>query len=133
MNNREFSVHGSFSFSIEGQLLHVKAVGPGNTEAVIQYMKQVQAYREQLSNAPWVSLVVSEGVPLLPPEATAMMVETIRQAKGINLVATAVVLEQIEYKIAVQRFWEDIYQRADLPHGFFETVDEARNWLLEQL
>lgn len=133
MNKRNFPIHGHFRFVVEGQLLLVEGEGPGNMEVAIQYHQQVQPFREQLKQRPWASLVKMRGMPLLPPEAKQIMAHSIIQAMRENLVATAVVLVDVEFASSARQFWSDIYQNTSLSYRFFDTEEEARAWLSIQL
>lgn len=118
---------------IDGRLLRIKGEGPGNVEAIINYQREIQQYRQQLCVSPWASLVELSGQPMLPPEATSMMTDTIKFAKTMNLVATAVVFVDVEYTESVKQFWRAIYHEADLKYAFFNTTDEAKSWLLSEI
>jgi hypothetical protein len=133
MVNRNFPAHGALSIAIEGGLLVIRGRGPANTEMVIRYQREIHHYREQLCVNPWASLTILSGEPLLPPEASSMMVEAIKQAENMNLVATAVVFDDVQYKGMSEQFWENIYQQTNLKHAFFEDETEARQWLRSQV
>lgn len=77
--------------------------------------------------------MLSKGEPLLPPEASELLKESIKHAKQKNLVATAVVFEDVKYKYAVKAFWERIYTSASLTFSFFDNLNEAEHWLNQQL
>lgn len=133
MVQRRFPVHGDVSFSIVDNFLLIEGEGPANLEAVLHYQREVQGFREQLCDTPWASLVCLRGQPVLPPEATSLLIETIKHAKTMNLVATAVVFVDVEYADYVRRFWEHIFQNAALKFGFFNTPEEAKAWLHNQI
>ncbi len=133
LNIRNFPAHGELALEIEGRLLRIKGEGPANVEAIINYQRDVQQYRQQLAHSPWASLVELSGQPMLPPEATSMMIDTIKFAKTMNLVATAVVFVDVEFAESVKQFWQAIYQKAKLKHAFFNTTDDAKDWLIDQI
>lgn len=133
MNIRNFPAHGELAMEIDGRLLRIKGEGPGNVEAIINYQKEIQQFREQLAHSPWASLVEMSGQPMLPPEATSMMIDTIKHAKTLNLVATAVVFVNVEFSESVKQFWRAIYQEAGLEHAFFDRLEDAKEWLLAQI
>lgn len=133
MVNRNFPAHGALKITVEGNLLVIRAQGPANTEMVLQYQREVQLYREQLCENAWASLTLLTGEPLLPPEASSMMVESIKQAEHMNLVATAVVFVDVQYQSISEQFWEGIYQRTTLKHAFFEQESIAREWLRQEV
>ncbi|MEI8649054.1 hypothetical protein P4S73_16110 [Paraglaciecola sp. Hal342] len=69
----------------------------------------------------------------LPPEASGMLVESIKQAENMSLVATAVVFDDVQYKAVSEQFWEGIYQRTSLKHAFFDDEQKAKAWLREEV
>lgn len=133
MVNRSFPIHGSLYICVELELMIIRARGPANTEMVLQYQREINQYREQLCDKPWTSLTVLSGEPLLPPEAAGMMVESIKQAEHMNLVATAIVFDDVQYKSIAEQFWESIYQRTSLKYAFFDDETSAKKWLKEEL
>ncbi|MBU3019342.1 hypothetical protein KO519_16805 [Paraglaciecola agarilytica] len=133
MVNRSFAVHGTLQIGIETNLMVIRARGPANTEMVLQYQREVNQYRQQLCRKPWASLTILSGEPLLPPEASGMLVESIKQAENMNLIATAVVFDDVQYKAVSEQFWEGIYQRTSLKHAFFDDEQKAKAWLASQL
>ena len=133
MVNRSFAVHGTLQICIEPNLMVIRARGPANTEMVLQYQSEVNEYRLQLCGKPWASLTILSGEPLLPPEASGMLVESIKQAENMSLVATAVVFDDVQYKAVSEQFWEGIYQRTSLKHAFFDDEQKAKAWLREEV
>lgn len=133
MVNRNFPAHGSLNIFIDQGLLVIKASGPANTEMVLRYQREIDSFRQKLCTRPWASLTILSGEPLLPPEAASMMVEAIKTAQNMNLIATAVVMLDVQYKTLSQQFWRGIYERTTLPFQFFDSQDEARIWLHEQI
>lgn len=133
MNSRNFPAHGEMSVSIDGRILVIEGEGPGNTEVAIQYQKNVQPFREQLSSHPWASLVKLRGVPLLPPEATTLMTCSIKRATKMNLIATAVILIDVEFAETVRQFWQAVYEETGLAYEFFDYEWQARDWLEAKL
>lgn len=129
MNNRNFPSHGDLALSVEGQLLIIEGEGPANLEMVLTYQKNVLAYREQIMSKPWASLVLLRGTPMVSPESSAILSETIKQAKMMHLQATAVVFVNIEYEETIKRYWEQIYDGTGVNYQFFESQADARRWL----
>jgi hypothetical protein len=131
--NRNFPAHGKLNISIENGLMIIRARGPANTEMILQYQKEVRQYRLQLSHSSWASLTILSGEPLLPPEASGIMVEAIKQAEHMNLVATAIVFDDVQYKVMSEQFWESIYKRTGLKHRFFDDENQAKSWLRSEV
>jgi hypothetical protein len=115
--------------SVEGQLLIVEGTGPANIEMVHEYQRQVMGLRKQIMHAPWASLALLSGTPLVSPEAKDQFVQVIKQAGAMHLRATAVVLIDMESAEMVRQFWQGIYIEAGVNYKFFETQQEARIWL----
>ncbi|GAB5380512.1 MAG: hypothetical protein Alis3KO_26520 [Aliiglaciecola sp.] len=133
MNQRNFPTHGELNLSVDGQLLIIDGAGPANLEMVLKYQRSVIGYREQIMHAPWASLVLLHGMPLVPPEAKIILSETIKKAKTMHLQATAVVLVEVEFADVVKGFWNEIYQDAGVRYRFFDTEQQARHWLADIL
>ena len=74
-----------------------------------------------------------KGEPLLPPEARSLLISSINHASKQNLVATAVVFQDVEYETTVKLFWRSIYAQTNLPYAFFQFRQDAEVWLGEQL
>ncbi|GGD48968.1 hypothetical protein [Lacimicrobium alkaliphilum] len=122
-------IHGSIRIELEGRILILHAEGPGNAELVQQYQQDVKHYRDQLRGKPWGNLVVFYNEPLLTPEGKELMYESIRRSRESGMVAVAMVLSQANSPSIVRQFWEGIYTKVGMPHVFFDSQDEARNWL----
>jgi hypothetical protein len=129
MSNNKFPAHGTMRLSVEGQLLIIEGSGPANIEMVQEYQQKVMGLRKQIMHAPWASLALLSGTPLVSPEAKELFVKVIKQAKTMHLRATAVVLIDMESADMVRQFWQEIYIDAGVKYDFFETIEEARNWL----
>ncbi|WP_240612738.1 hypothetical protein [Alteromonas flava] len=126
-------MHGDVALTVEDGLLVIRGLGPANIEAVFTYQRTAQKYREQLNHQPWASLVLLRGEPLLPPAAKSLLIDTIQYACTQQLVATAIVLQDVAYENVVRLFWESIYNQTELPYQFFHQEAEARDWLYEQI
>jgi hypothetical protein len=133
VSNSRYPAHGKLQLSLEGQLLIIKGTGPANVEMVQEYQRQVIGLRTQIMHSPWASLVLLSGTPLVSPEARVLFVQIIKQAKSMHLSATALVFVNIEFAGMAQQFWQEIYQEAGVNYDFFETEEEARDWLKSRL
>ncbi|GAA5213347.1 hypothetical protein ACFSJ3_03835 [Corallincola platygyrae] len=133
MVSDKFPSHGKLNLSIENGLLIIEGEGPANIEMVMEYQARVQAYREKLRHSPWASLVLLRGIPLLPMEAKNAMVTTIQHAQSLNLVATAVVLGELQYASTVKEFWTSIYEKTNISYAYFESRHDAEQWLIRRV
>lgn len=129
MKKASFPAHGKVDISVDGQILIINGSGPANLEMIEQYQKGVVGFREKIMHAPWASLVLLSGTPLVTAEAKGILTETIKQAKLMHLAATAVVFVDIEFSDMIRHFWQEIYQDTDVKYHFFDTETEARQWL----
>ncbi|MDM7859598.1 hypothetical protein QTP81_03125 [Alteromonas sp. ASW11-36] len=118
---------------MSGSALIIEGTGPANIEAVQIYQERAQRFRDMLKEAPWASLVLLRGEPLLPPEAKRMLIEIIRYASTQNLVATGVVLQDLPHVKTIRHFWTSIYDETTLPYQFFDNEEQARAWLYAQI
>ncbi|GAB3019255.1 hypothetical protein [Bowmanella dokdonensis] len=133
MSWREFRPHGHVSFSLDGRILTIEAEGPGNAELIHEYQQHMQAYRQQLQGAAWASLVIFNGESLLTPDAIQLVDEAVQTNRHYGMVATAVVVTDASCRTLVRQLWSSIYCQAGTVHQFFDTPEQARQWLLEKL
>jgi hypothetical protein len=134
LNNNPFPAHGTFKVSTRGRLLVINGEGPANVEMAQQYRDAVAPYRERLAGEPWASLVILDGLPLFPPEARIHMIDTVKQVVlTTEIVATGVVFREVQYENVIKPFWEEIYQKANLPYFFSHDEQVVEDWLLEQI
>lgn len=129
----KFLAHGSFSLQVEGRILLLHGEGPGNAELIEQYQLAVLRHREALAGQPWGNLVVLHGESLLTHDAVQLMNLSIGRSCASGMVAAAVVLSDTNYPGLGEQLWHQIYVAADMPHAFFDNIESARGWLLEQI
>jgi hypothetical protein len=133
VNNKVFESHGRLHLSVDGQFLFINGTGPANVELVQEYQDKIMAFRQKIMHSPWVSLVCFSGLALVSPEAKTMFIKAIKHAKSMNLLATAAVFVDNEYIDTSQRFWSEIYQEAGISYDFFDSQQNAREWLQQKL
>ena len=62
-------------------MLIINGSGPANLEMVEQYQKSVIGFRQKIAYAPWASLVLLRGTPLVTADVIILLSETIMQVK----------------------------------------------------
>ncbi|WP_088330554.1 hypothetical protein [Lacimicrobium sp. SS2-24] len=124
-----YRIHGSIRIELQDRVLILHAEGPGNADLIQQYQRDVQHYRDQLRGQPWGNLVIFYNEPLLTPDAKEMMYESIARSRESGMVAAAVVLSEVNSPAIVRQFWDSIYQHVGMPHEFFASQEQAKDWL----
>ena len=122
-------VHGSVSIELQDRILILHAEGPANADLIQQYQRDVKHYRELLRGEPWGNLVVFYNEPLFPPDARELMYQSIQRSRESGMAAVAVVLSDVNSPLTVRHFWDAIYTHVDMPHEFFDSQDQACEWL----
>lgn len=128
-----FPEHGRLKLSTVGQILIIEGEGPANIEAIKDYQTRVVQYREAIMQAPWASLVLLSGVPLITADGIDLLHQIVTDAKALKLKATAIVFIDVEFENVIRQFWESIYKDVGVTYGFFDTEQDAKEWLLKIL
>ena len=114
-------------------LVYIELTGPFNDEFMNHYNLQIAPLREQMKYQHWVSLVSFTNEGLLPLSMRDGVLQSMEAAKTMGLIASAVVFDQQTPSTVAQQFWEQIYEKASLPHRFFKNIADAKSWLLTEL
>lgn len=135
MNSIKFAAHGNVQakFSQQNNILYINLIGPFNVEFVEKYEAVVGAERAKIDVPCWGSLVNVHGLALAPLAATNDGQSIVSKAVAKGLVATAVVLHEKEGLEMQKTFWSRIYASSDLPFRFFMTIDDATDWLTNEI
>lgn len=134
MIERKFGLHGQYSLQIINQILIIRASGPANLELIEQYVIDVENQVDILrGKGQWCTLIILSGTPLLPPDASRLIEDTIASEKRAGLCASAVVLNDVEYAQSASRYWLDFYAKTNVTAAVFEDENSALSWLAEQI
>lgn len=132
---KKFKVHGDFLLTVEGRVLFAKVRGPFNYEFARTYMHTYTPAAHALAaEGPWGSITEFSESALFPLEMSALMREqTIIAVNELQMVANCwVVTPSVEGYGIVDKQARKVYDGV-LPFEIFESSDEARMWLLQQL
>ncbi|WP_199609797.1 hypothetical protein [Flocculibacter collagenilyticus] len=129
----EFKEHGELKLEIEGNILIVEGTGPWNTEALQASGTAVTPLAKQLKDKPWGVLAILHGTPIHTPEATALLVEFVKDDILHGRKGIAIILENCEHVDFAKLHLADIYERAGDQYAFFENKADAKHWLHEQI
>jgi hypothetical protein len=124
-----FAEHGVFAVKIEDNTLLVDATGPFNEELVKRYEKSIESCISRLENSKWSQIIILHQLSLFTSEAERRLTKTLQNRKKRGLVASAVVLNNIEGESLVKTQMSRCYKSAGVLYEFARTVDDAKKWL----
>jgi len=125
----QYSAHGRYHIEQQDNILLVDAQGPFNEITAAKYHQDITKVTEQMSQAPWGSLITFRGNSVFTPDAEKQLKETTiyRQKKG--MVAIAVVILNSAYADMQQMQLQRIYQDCHIDFHVFSDADSAKTWL----
>ena len=117
------------SLNATDRVLFIDATGPFDEAFAQEYQKQIVPFREALQPIAWGSLVTLKGGEnLLTVEAREFLVQSIKGARQLGLVVTALVLES-ETSGQEEQYWHELYQATGLKYGLFKDKHTALSFL----
>ena len=125
----KFEEHGIFEIKVEGNLLLVDATGPFNEELIIHYKKSIESCIQKLEVSQWKQIITLHQMSLFTPEAEEALTQTLINRKNRSLVACGVVIADVDGKTLVKEQMSRCYQRAEVKYQYFNSINEAKNWL----
>lgn len=125
--------HGEYALSLEGAVVCLRARGPWNREAVVQYRDEFSELTAPLGDRPWGLLGIVQGEALLLPDAAELLKQHTAADAPRGRVATALVLDQVLLVDLVQDQFRALYQGQAQAVEFFSDIERARSWLEAQL
>lgn len=124
-----FSEHGVFEIRIEDNTLVVDATGPFNEELVTHYEESLLSCIKTLENSKWDQIIVLHKFSLFIPEAEQKLIQTLKYRRERGLIASAVVLHDIEGASLIKAQMSHCYECADVKYKFTDSVHDAKLWL----
>ncbi|GAA5142881.1 hypothetical protein [Thalassotalea piscium] len=123
--------HGSFELEIKNKTLLIKAFDSWNVETAIRFFKETRALvcAHKLKNEPWACLVDLTQWELGTPDIWPVVDELNTWANKNNQKYEAVICSSSLQKLMIERSQENLFT---VEINFFDTVEQARDWL-EQL
>lgn len=120
---------GSYSLSVNNNILIVKAEGPFDEETIKQYLLDSQAATEEINHEPWAILTTFSGKGILTPEAEQALIDITKERQKNNLTAVTVVIKNNLQADLQQIQLARIYQSCNITANFFSDEDRAYQWL----
>lgn len=135
MDSSKFGAHGEVqaAFNAQNSILFIDLSGPFNLEFMQKYEAVVGAQRATIKSPCWASLVNVNGLGLAPMTATPSAHNIVVNAEVKGLVATAVIFHEKEGLELQKKFWTRLYEGSTLPFAFFDSQEEALDWLDEHI
>lgn len=136
-NHQQFRPHGRADFVIEGRTLVCEAFGPFNKElieAVIGIKTELIA--DMVRRGKWGAVIVIRNSALASSEVIDTFSANLRQLAAAGVAASAaamVIARNVEGGALMQQHFVKAYTDAGLTLTVFEQLDEAKNWVAEQL
>lgn len=125
-------VHGEYLITLCGEQLLTHAYGPWNRECVSAFSRDYHQEVAPRIGKRWADIVVLIGESLLIPEAESLLVSRINAAAEHGLKAVALVIGRSSVKASTRGQLERMYQQSPLPTAFFDSYQDASNWLHEE-
>ena len=123
-------IHGHVDITIEDNLFIIRANGPWNVEFFHQLHKELIIHFFHLKSLPYGTLFIPSGETLATKEGLKVHSDFLSMAVPTPI---AVVTSELKHKRLAIAQCTSVYEPANLLYGFFETFDEAREWLQRQL
>lgn len=120
---------GSYSFSINNNILIVNAEGPFDEETIQQYLLDSKAATEKIQHEPWAILTTFSGKGVLTPEAEQALINITKERKKNNLMAVTVVIKNNLQADLQQTQLARIYELCHVTANFFSNEKTAFQWL----
>ncbi|MFC3093482.1 hypothetical protein DRW07_04590 [Alteromonas sediminis] len=121
----DFGPHGHFSLETQSNLIRVTAVGPGNREVIQQFNYAMRNAAMDFNGHMWATQLTLEGLPLMPPDATELLVMGMIKAREHGHIGTAVILEGECNTGLCKSYWQDMFMRSQSQYQFCQNQAEA--------
>ena len=123
--------HGEFSLIMNQDVVLTNAVGPWNLECIEQFGSDyaTSVYSAKVSR--WADIIMLQGESLLVPDAEKDLQVRIARAVETGLSHVAVVMCKSEVKTTAKLQMKRLYRNLPAELAFFETVQEAIDWITE--
>ncbi|TPH13433.1 hypothetical protein [Litorilituus lipolyticus] len=125
----KFEEHGIFEVKVEGRLLLVEATGPFNEELINQYQSALKSCINTLQGSSWNQVITLHDMSLFTPEAEQALTHSLIERHNKGLESCGVVIGDVNCKALVSAQMSRCYQKANVKHKYFTTLEEAKAWL----
>lgn len=124
---------GQLRIRIEGRILRLYGEGPWNSESLQLKDKRIMEQVHALYGSPWAVLAEFKGEAVYVPEAAEKLRQQITNEVKLGRVATAVVLKSPKAPELTKFQLSAAYKAEGHAVEFFNTSEEAGQWLQTQL
>ena len=125
----KFEEHGIFEVKVEGRLLLVEATGPFNKELIKQYQEALKSCISALQGSSWNQIITLHDMSLFTPEAEQALTSSLIERHNKGLKSYGVVIGDVNCKVLVSAQMSRCYQKANVKHKYFSSLEEAKGWL----
>jgi hypothetical protein len=125
-----FIEHGVFKIEIESKLLLVDATGPFNEELTIKYESDLESCMQNLEVSKWNQIITLHKLSLFTPEAEQALTRALINRRARGLIASAVVLINIEGESLIKTQMSHCYDKAGVKYKFMSSINDAKKWLV---
>ena len=129
MSDRSLRIHGVYYIRRTGRVLEVKAEGPWNEDAAIQYRLDLEQSICELEPEPWGQILIFTGEAILTPEAETRLEEITVWRMSRGLTQLAIVLEDVLNRSLVESQFHGIYNRVGIRYQFIDDRQQALDWM----
>lgn len=124
-----FREHGQFDIETIDNVVIVDAKGPFNKEVIPLYRQAMKDAIASFSGQKWQQIIVIRETSLFTPEAEKALLKTLAYRKSLGLNASAVVMLDCDAVALTKQQLTRCYNRYDIEHDFFDSIEEAKQWL----
>lgn len=128
-----FEEHGAFKIELVDSLLFVDAQGPFNEELIKRYKADLESKIQALEHASWCQIITLHDMSVFTPEAESALTNTLINRKSRGLIASAVIISDVDYQDLVCSQMSRCYHTARVEHEYFTSLSQAKEWVNERL
>ena len=122
----------NYQIITESNCLICDTKGLFNVDFINQCASEINQQAEILDDS-WGQITILRNDSLFVPEALEALNLSTSRLKNKGLKLMAIVLSNANSNILIKRQLSGLYQNANLPVAFFETLFDAKFWLNQQL
>lgn len=123
----------TLSLNATERVLFIDATGPFDEAFAQEYIRQITPFRQALQPIAWGSLATLKGGEnLLTEQTREFLVSSIKGARQLGLVVTALVLEK-DASEKEETYWHKLYAETGLSYGLFKDKHLAMSFLSLEL
>lgn len=128
-----FSQHGEYHLERDGFILKLDASGLVNEETIAAYAREVLDLIRSFDGEPFAIYSSYDAKVLLTHDAEEMLRNNISARIAAGMCAAALNLSRSGYRLIVAAQIGGLYSEVGLPWREFESYEEAKPWLEDQI